>query len=144
MQCTCLTKQCTCNYTSSNCLRPVSPVRAADRYVDRPLSGGIAKIGCRRSIKGEIDYRRSIEEEKGKRKKKKKKRKRRKKKKRRRRNTSPACPSCSQVARVPSLPVGRPCALATRAPSSPACPRRLRTNFLPARGERSRRRCPFI
>ncbi|RWW52216.1 hypothetical protein BHE74_00041372, partial [Ensete ventricosum] len=123
MQCTCLTKQCTCNYTSSNC---------SDRYVDRPLSGGIAKIGCRRSIKGEIDYRRSIEEEKGKRKKKKKKRKRRKKKKRRRRNTSPARPSCSRVA----------CA-----PSSPVSPRRLRATFLPtrgdgtspARGERSKR-----
>ncbi|RWW18440.1 hypothetical protein GW17_00017576 [Ensete ventricosum] len=50
-------------------------------YTDRPLPGGTAKIGRRRSIKGENDCRRSIEEEKGKRKK--KKRKRRKKKRRR-------------------------------------------------------------
>ncbi|RWW11718.1 hypothetical protein GW17_00024651 [Ensete ventricosum] len=61
--------------------------------------GGTAKIDRRRSIKGEIDRRPSIEEEKGKRKKGK-----RRKKKRRRRNTSPARPRRSRVARVPSLP----------------------------------------
>ncbi|RWW47610.1 hypothetical protein BHE74_00046383 [Ensete ventricosum] len=59
---------------------PVHTGSAADRYVDRPLPGGTAKIGCRRlisplaidfdrrrSIDGEIDRRRSIEEEKRKR-----------------------------------------------------------------------------
>ncbi|RWW02268.1 hypothetical protein GW17_00034656 [Ensete ventricosum] len=64
---------------------------ATGRYqavlLNRP---SMVDFGHWRSIKGEIDYRRSIEEEKGKRKKKKKKkRKRRNKKKRRRRNTSP-------------------------------------------------------
>ncbi|RRT57146.1 hypothetical protein B296_00046427 [Ensete ventricosum] len=59
---------------------PVHTSSAADRYADRPLSGGTAKIGRRwlisplavdfdrrRSIDGEIDRRRSIEEEKRKR-----------------------------------------------------------------------------
>ncbi|RRT44724.1 hypothetical protein B296_00054281, partial [Ensete ventricosum] len=46
-------------------------------YADRPLLGGIAIINRRWSIEGEIEHRRSIEGEKGK---KKKKRKRRKKK----------------------------------------------------------------
>ncbi|RWW41412.1 hypothetical protein BHE74_00053111 [Ensete ventricosum] len=77
-------------------------LRAIDRYVDRPLLGGTAKIGRQRlisaiggrfwlltvdfdrwrSIEGEIDRRRSIEEEKRKRK------RRRRKKKKRRRSTS--------------------------------------------------------
>ncbi|RWV92714.1 hypothetical protein GW17_00044885 [Ensete ventricosum] len=81
----------------------------------KPLSGGTAKIGRRRSIKGEIDRRRSIEDEKGKRKK--KKRKRRKKKKRRRRNTSPARPRCPRVARAPSLPASPRCPWATFLPT---------------------------
>ncbi|RWW09816.1 hypothetical protein GW17_00026675 [Ensete ventricosum] len=77
------------------------------------LSQRSAKIGRRRSIKGEIDHRwsikgeidrrRSIEEEKGKRKKKKKRKKRNKK---RRRNTSPARPRCPWVARTPSSLAG--------------------------------------
>ncbi|RZR78836.1 hypothetical protein BHM03_00004385, partial [Ensete ventricosum] len=58
--------------------------------LDRPLPGGTAKI----------DRRRSIEEEKGKRKKKKKRKRRKKKKK--------------NLARVLSLPTGRPCVLAAR------------------------------
>ncbi|RRT83832.1 hypothetical protein B296_00013290, partial [Ensete ventricosum] len=57
---------------------------------DRPLPGGTAKI----------DRRWSIEEEKGKRKKKKKRKRRKKKKK--------------NLARVLSLPTGRPCGLAAR------------------------------
>ncbi|RWW43211.1 hypothetical protein BHE74_00051153 [Ensete ventricosum] len=85
--------------------RPVCTGPVADWYVDRSLPGGTAKIDRRRSIsfiggrfrllavdfdrrrsiEGEIDHRRSIEEEKGK----KKKRKRRKKK--RKRSTS-RCP----------------------------------------------------
>ncbi|RWW30641.1 hypothetical protein GW17_00004772 [Ensete ventricosum] len=74
-------------------LGPYRPVRtglASDRYADRPLLGGTAKI----------DRRRSIEEEKGKRKKKKKRKRRKKKKK--------------NLARVLSLPTGRPCVLAAR------------------------------
>ncbi|RRT64335.1 hypothetical protein B296_00033412, partial [Ensete ventricosum] len=47
--------------------RPVHTGPAADRYADRSLPGSTAKIGRRQSIDGEIDCRRSIEEEKGKR-----------------------------------------------------------------------------
>ncbi|RWW13471.1 hypothetical protein GW17_00022807 [Ensete ventricosum] len=64
------------------------------RYVDRPLSGGIAKIDCRQSIEGE----------KGK---KKKKRKIRKKKKRRKRNKYLL--SRAVLARTPSPPMGDFC-----------------------------------
>ncbi|RWW24199.1 hypothetical protein GW17_00011525 [Ensete ventricosum] len=56
--------------------------RSARLSVHRPFAIGTTKIDRRRPIEGEIDRRRSIEEEKGK---KKKKRKRRKRKKRRRR-----------------------------------------------------------
>ncbi|RRT40900.1 hypothetical protein B296_00034794, partial [Ensete ventricosum] len=55
------------------------------RYADRLQSGDTAKIDRRRSIEGEIDCRRSMEGEKGKKKKRKRrKRKRRKKKEERR------------------------------------------------------------
>ncbi|RRT70055.1 hypothetical protein B296_00000601 [Ensete ventricosum] len=82
-------------YVLSCPYRSVRTGLAADRYTDWLLLGGIAKIDCRRSIKGEIDHRRSIEEEKGK---KKKKRKRRKK---RRRNTSPTRPCRPQATFLP-------------------------------------------
>ncbi|RZS17391.1 hypothetical protein BHM03_00049515, partial [Ensete ventricosum] len=54
---------------------PVHTGSAADRYADRPLPGGTAKIDCRRLISPlaiDFDRRRSIEEEKRKRRKKKK------------------------------------------------------------------------
>ncbi|RZR78356.1 hypothetical protein BHM03_00003640 [Ensete ventricosum] len=91
---------------------------AADRYADQPLLGSTTKIGrrrsistvgdrfcCRRSNEGEIDYRRSIEEEKGR----KKKRKRRKKKKRRSTSHRPRL----RAACAPSPPAGRSRAIAT-------------------------------
>ncbi|RWV95414.1 hypothetical protein GW17_00041964 [Ensete ventricosum] len=67
--------------------RPIHTGPAADRYTDRPLPGGTAKIGRRRSISA-VDGRfppsivdfsrlRSIEEEKGKNKKRKRRRRRR-------------------------------------------------------------------
>ncbi|RWW23416.1 hypothetical protein GW17_00012339 [Ensete ventricosum] len=69
--------------------------------------------------------------EKGKRKKKKKRKRR--KKKRRRRNTSPARPRCLRVARAPSLPASRPCAVAAReSPVRRRCPRVARAPSLPA------------
>ncbi|RWW02498.1 hypothetical protein GW17_00034411 [Ensete ventricosum] len=66
-------------------------------------------FGCRWSIEGEIDRRRSIEGEKGK---KKRKRKRRKKKKKRRRRKKNASFSRVILARMSSSPAGD---------SSPAC-----------------------
>ncbi|RWW76336.1 hypothetical protein BHE74_00015575 [Ensete ventricosum] len=62
-------------------------------------------FGCRRSNEGEIDYRQSIEEEKGR----KKKRKRRKKKKRRSTSHRPRL----RAACAPSPPAGRSRAIAT-------------------------------
>ncbi|RWW23242.1 hypothetical protein GW17_00012521 [Ensete ventricosum] len=111
--------------------RPICTSPIADWYANRPLSGGTAKIGRRqlilavndrfrlstvdfdrrRSIEGEIDRQRLIEEEKGK----KKKRKRRKKKKRR---ISTSC---------------RPRLRVTR--GSPASCRRPWATFVPARGD---------
>ncbi|RWW28699.1 hypothetical protein GW17_00006801 [Ensete ventricosum] len=83
--------------------RPYRAVRTGPsgyQYVDySPVVGGTAKIDRRRSIEGEIDHRRSIEREKGK----KQKRKRRKKKKRRRRI------HCVVLTRAPLPPAGRPC-----------------------------------
>ncbi|RZS28839.1 hypothetical protein BHM03_00062486, partial [Ensete ventricosum] len=60
-------------HVSGGPYRPVCTGSIVDRYVDRPLPGGTAKIGRRRSICGEIDRRLSIEEVKGKRRKKTKK-----------------------------------------------------------------------
>ncbi|RRT41512.1 hypothetical protein B296_00057775 [Ensete ventricosum] len=109
--------------TGKDPYRPVRTGPVADLYMDRPLSGGTAKINRRRSSEGEIDHRWSIEGEidhrqliKGE--------KGKKKKKMRRRGYIP-----------PFL-----------APSSPArCPRlrvillpRKEMERLPARGERSR------
>ncbi|RWW17994.1 hypothetical protein GW17_00018049 [Ensete ventricosum] len=106
--------------------RPVHTGLAADRYADRSLPGGIAKIGCRqlistvgdrfrplavdfgcrRSIVGEIDRRLSIEEGKGK----------RRRGKEERRSSWP-----------PSLPARCPRALVARGSTASRChPRRPR------------------
>ncbi|RWW29167.1 hypothetical protein GW17_00006318, partial [Ensete ventricosum] len=106
------------------------------RYADRPLPGGTTKnrssavdFGHERPIEGEIDRRRSIEGDR-----------RSEKKGRRRRRGEETEP-------LPSLPAGRPRAIAAH--GSPACYRRPHsrviflpreeTKRLPARGERSRR-----
>ncbi|RZR90455.1 hypothetical protein BHM03_00018341 [Ensete ventricosum] len=79
------------------------------RYTDCPVPGGIVKIDRRRLIEREIDRRRSIEGEKWK----KKKRKRRKMKKRRRRKKKTSFPR-TVLARTPSPPAGRSCAVVAR------------------------------
>ncbi|RWW43158.1 hypothetical protein BHE74_00051215, partial [Ensete ventricosum] len=89
--------------------RPVHSGPTADQYTDHPLPSGTAKIDRRRSIKGEIDHRRPIEGEKGK---KKMKMRRRKKKKRRRRGYIPPFP-------VPTPPTRRPRPRVARTLSSP-------------------------
>ncbi|RZR94117.1 hypothetical protein BHM03_00022744, partial [Ensete ventricosum] len=116
--------------------RPVHTCPIADRYADRSLPGGTAKISrqrlisvvvdrfrlsavdfdCQRSIDGEIDCRRSIEEEKGKRRKKKYL------------AAVLACmlpvrPRCPRVDREPSLPARR------------RRPRCSRATIVPARGD---------
>ncbi|RRT48089.1 hypothetical protein B296_00047266, partial [Ensete ventricosum] len=109
------------------------------RYRAVPLKSAVGSrfrlsvidFGCRRSNEGEIDYRRSIEEEKGR----KKKRKRRKKKKRRSTSHRPrpraACaPSPPRVARNPSPHAGDFCPRAGRRFVSP-CWERDRGNVSP-------------
>ncbi|RWW20434.1 hypothetical protein GW17_00015459 [Ensete ventricosum] len=91
------------------------------RYVDCPLSGGIAKI----------DHRRSIEGERGKKKKKRKRRMRKEEKKKEYlASSSPVRRRCPRVARAPPTPspAGRPRAVVA-----------LARDFSPTRGERSRR-----
>ncbi|RWW01378.1 hypothetical protein GW17_00035588 [Ensete ventricosum] len=103
---------------------PVHTGPAADRYADRPLPGGTVKIDRQRSIEGEIDRWRSIEEEKGKRKKKEEEEKKKKEEEK-------------YLARTPSMPAGD---FSPLAPSPPASVTTLATHgsrvtFLPARGE---------
>ncbi|RRT84141.1 hypothetical protein B296_00011471 [Ensete ventricosum] len=81
---------------------------AADRYADRSLSGGTAKIDSRQSIEGETDRRRSIEGEKGK-----------KKKRRRRKKTIHTSFPRAVLARMSSLPTHCPRPRVAPMPSSP-------------------------
>ncbi|RZS21671.1 hypothetical protein BHM03_00054341, partial [Ensete ventricosum] len=107
------------------------------RYADRPLPGGSVKnrssavyFGRRRPIEEEIDRRQSIEEEKGKKKRKRKKKEEGKKEYLARAPSSPACRRRLWVACAPSPPAG--CLLPLFLP-------REEMERLPARGERSRR-----
>ncbi|RZR92202.1 hypothetical protein BHM03_00020453 [Ensete ventricosum] len=87
----------------------------ADRYADRSLSGGTAKIDSRQSIEGETDRRRSIEGEKGK-----------KKKRRRRKKTIHTSFPRAVLARMSSLPTHCPRPRVAPTPSSPTGDSRAR------------------
>ncbi|RZS18868.1 hypothetical protein BHM03_00051199 [Ensete ventricosum] len=106
------------------------------RYRAIPLIGAVSTplppelstvdFDCRRSIDGEIDRRRLIEEEKGKR-------------KRGKEEVPGRCPRL-RIVRAPSPPVGRSRALAARgSPTRRRRPRSPRATIVPALGERPRR-----
>ncbi|RWW40369.1 hypothetical protein BHE74_00054221, partial [Ensete ventricosum] len=113
----------------SGSYRMVCTGLAADRYADRPLPAGTAKIDRRRSISAVGGRLREKSTIGGRlRKKKGRGRRRRRGKEERRRG--------EEIPRTPSLPAGHPRALATRGSSASLC--RPWATFLPAWGERSR------
>ncbi|RWW09245.1 hypothetical protein GW17_00027270 [Ensete ventricosum] len=102
-------------FSSKTPYRLVHNGPVADRYADRSLSGGTAKIDSRQSIEGETDRRRSIEGEKGK-----------KKKRRRRKKTIHTSFPRAVLARMSSLPTHCPRPRVAPTPSSPTGDSRAR------------------
>ncbi|RZR83381.1 hypothetical protein BHM03_00009980 [Ensete ventricosum] len=156
-----------CNFDLYCPVRAIHTGSPGYQYVDRPLSGGTAKIDRQRSIEGEIDRRRSIEG---------KEERRRRGKEERRRGEERSTSFLRTVLACASLPLASRLRVGARlrekkkeeeeekkkeeeekkevppypASSSPTCHRSpagrpcKETERLSAQGERSRRRLPIL